>query len=325
MATADGWPRSCATMSEAASDDARMSGQHRLLALSIVLIWASNFVALRWGLDRMSPLALCFWRFLLSFFPACLFVRIPTVNWKLAVGFGVLTGLGQFGALAAAIQGHISAGLASALVQVQAVINVALAGLILHERVTRAQIAGCLLSFVGLGIFMVRPDANATALGVILVVIAAVSWAVCNVLVKAGGYRGDLLQFLVWTSPIAMISLGVLEYSIDGPQQMMIPLIRPTPGLWAIIAWQAFANTLYGYAVWNFLIRRYSLGRIGPLTLLVPIVAMALTALLLGERVTALQLLAALTILSGVAVPALAPLIWKSKAIRFPAANPNGQ
>lgn len=263
-------------MNPAAHADAGpLSGRDRLLALSIVLIWASNFVALRWGLDQMSPLALCFWRFLLSFFPACLFVRIPRVSWKLAIGFGVLTGLGQFGALAAAIQGHISAGLASALVQIQAVINVALAGLVLHERVTRAQIVGCLLSLVGLGIFMVRPEANAKPLGVLLVVTAAVSWATCNVLIKADGYRGHLLQFLVWTSPIAMLSLGALELLIDGPRQMLTPLTHPTVSLWTIIAWQAFANTLYGYAVWNFLIRRYSLGRIGPLTLLVPIVAMA--------------------------------------------------
>lgn len=293
----------CAIMSEGNQEASLMSGRHRLLALSIVLIWASNFVALRWGLDRMPPLALCFWRFLLSFFPACLFVRVPKANWKLVVGFGVLTGLGQFGALAAAIQGHISAGLASALVQIQAVINVALAGLVLHERVTRAQIAGCMLSLAGLAVFMIRPDANATALGVMLVIVAAISWAVCNVLVKAGGYRGDLLQFLVWTSPVAMVSLGVLGLLIEGPTPMLIPISHPSVELWAIIAWQAFANTLYGYAVWNFLIRRYSLGRIGPLTLLVPIVAMALTAALLGERVSTLQLVASLFILSGVAVP----------------------
>ena len=54
----------------------------RLLAVSIILIWASNFIALRLGLDIMSPLALCTWRFLLSFFPACLLGPRPAARWR---------------------------------------------------------------------------------------------------------------------------------------------------------------------------------------------------------------------------------------------------
>lgn len=285
----------------------------RLLALSIILIWASNFIALRLGLDIMSPLALCAWRFLLSFFPACLLVPRPAARWRLMLTFGLITGIGQFGALAVAIQGHVSAGLASALVQVQAVINVALAGWWLREPIRRAQIAGCIVSLVGLGLFLVRPDANATLLGIFLVLVSAASWAVCNVLVKAGGYSGDLLSFLVWTSPVACASLALISFFVEGPKGLVTPVADPSIELWTILAWQAFANTLFGYSVWNLLIRRYSLSRIGPLTLLVPIIAMTLTTLMLQERILLAQSIAALFIIAGVAVPFIAQATRRSE------------
>ena len=288
------------------ADEPAITSRDRFLALSIILIWASNFIALRLGLDIMSPLALCTWRFLLSFFPACLLVPRPAARWRLILAFGLITGIGQFGALAVAIQGHVSAGLASALVQVQAVINVALAGWWLREPIRRAQIAGCLVSLTGLAIFLVRPDSNATLLGVVLVLVAAFSWATCNVLMKAGGYSGDLLSFLVWTSPIAFVSLAVLSFLFEGSRGLVTPLANPSINLWAILAWQAFANTLFGYSVWNLLIRRYSLSRIGPLTLLVPVIAMSMTAALLDERVRPVQGIAALLIMAGVAVPFIA-------------------
>lgn len=70
-------------------------------------------------------------------------------------------------------------------------------------------------------------------------------------LVKAGSYSGDLLSFLVWTSPIAGLSLAGLSIVIEGSSALLIPMGEASVELWAIIAWQAFANTLYGYSVWN--------------------------------------------------------------------------
>jgi O-acetylserine/cysteine efflux transporter len=74
----------------------------------------------------------------------------------------------------------------------------------------------------------------------------------------------------------------------------------------------SYANTIFGYAAWNTLIRKYSLSRIGPLTLLVPIVAMAFAALLIGEKLQSWKLLAGVLIISGVAAPFLVGL-WKKE------------
>ena len=282
-----------------------MASSHIALAIAVICVLGSNFVVTKWGLDRLPPLALCSWRFLLSFFPACLFLPRPRGRLRLLVAFGVITGLGQFGLLCIAMRGLIGVGLASIVVQTQAFFNVALATLVLHEKLRVTQILGCFLAAAGLVLIVSTAGTFTTVLGMVLVLGAALSWACCNVLIRASGYEGDLVAFLVWSSLFAALPLIALSLLFDGTEALLRPAGSGQLDLWLIIAWQAFANTIFGYAVWNSLIRSYSLSRIGPLTLLVPIFAMTMSALLLGERLHALEGVAAAMIVAGVALPYL--------------------
>jgi O-acetylserine/cysteine efflux transporter len=290
----------------------RMSRPHSALALAVIVIWGANFVVMKWGLDRLPPLALCAWRFFLSFVPACFFLPVPAGRWRLLTAVGVLTGLGQFGLLCIAMRGLISPGIASIVVQTQAFFTVALAAFLLRETVRPAQIIGCLIAATGLGIIAMNAGTSATLGGVALVLLAALSWAICNVLIKASAYSGDLVAFIVWSSLFAALALAGLSLIFEGAEPLMSPIMRPEGGVWMIFVWQAYANTIFGYAAWNTLIRKYSLSRIGPLTLLVPIVAMAFAALLIGEKLQSWKLLAGVLIISGVAAPFLVGL-WKKE------------
>lgn len=275
------------------------------LAGIVIIVWGSNFVVMKWGLDRMPALAICAWRFLLSFAPACFFYRFPKGQWRLLISFGGLTGIGQFGLLSIAMQGLISPGLASALVQTQAFFNVGLAALLLNERVKAGQALGCLIAAAGLLVVAFHSDASATAAGILLVLLAALSWASCNVLIRSCAYEGDLVAFMVWMSLFATLPLAALSVVFEGPDRLLLPFSAAGAEIWLIIGWQAYANTIFGYSVWNGLIRRYSLSRIAPLTLLVPLVAMALSALILDEQLPGWKLTAAALILLGVSAPYL--------------------
>lgn len=281
----------------------RITAPHLALAAAIIGIWGSNFVVVKWGLDRLPPLALCTWRVFLSFFPACFLLRPPAARWRLMIVFGSLMGVGQFGLLTIALQGQISPGLASVVVQTQAFFNVPLAAVVLGEHIKGAQVVGSLLGATGLGIIALNGGAAATGLGIMLVLLSALSWAVCNLLLKRSGFGGDLVSFMSWSSLFATIPLAGISLLTEGAEPLTSPLVRPSLDAWLIIAWQAYANNLFGYAVWNGLIRSYTLGRIGPLTLLVPVVAIALSSLLLGEDLTGWKLAAAAFIIAGVAAP----------------------
>lgn len=280
-----------------------MTKPHIVLAGTVIIIWAANFIVVRWGLDRMSPLSLCTWRFVLTFFPACLFLPPPRQGWVTLCIFGALTGVGQFGLLSIAMNGHITAGLASVLIQTQAFFSIFLAWLVLHERVSGHQVAGGLVGALGIALIAFNDGAGATGIGVTLVLLAALSWAMSNVLFKHSGFDGDLLAFMTWSSPFAVLPLAGLSLATEGPAPLLAPFQTPSLGVWVIIFWQAYPTSLFGYAVWNSLMRTYSLARIGPLTLLVPVVALALAGVLLGEDLPLQNAIGAALVIVGVSAP----------------------
>jgi O-acetylserine/cysteine efflux transporter len=99
---------------------------HLLLALAVVAVWGTNFVVIRWGLDGLPPFLFAALRFALSALPWLLFVPRPAAPWRSMAAFGVLLGVGQFGLLFLAIDGRISPGLASLVVQVQVFFTIGL-------------------------------------------------------------------------------------------------------------------------------------------------------------------------------------------------------
>ena len=76
-----------------------MGVRDTLLALLVVFIWGVSFVAVKFGVQVMSPFAFCAWRFLLAAVPLVFFVRRPNVSWPLLLGYGFMIGVVQFGLL----------------------------------------------------------------------------------------------------------------------------------------------------------------------------------------------------------------------------------
>ena len=147
---------------------------HLLLALAVVFVWGTNFVVIRWGLDGgMPPFLFATLRFALSALPWLLFMPRPAVAWRKLAAFGVLLGVGQFGLLYLAIQGHISPGLASLVIQLQVFFTIGLSLVLLKERVRGFQVLGLLMALGGLALIALNLGAQVTGLGLGLVLAAA--------------------------------------------------------------------------------------------------------------------------------------------------------
>ena len=122
---------------------------HFLLALLVVAIWGTNFVVIHEGLAEFPPLTFASLRFFLASVPILLFVRWPAASVVTVAGYGFLIGVGQFGLMLYAMDGHISPGLASVLIQSQAFFTVALALLVAGEKLSRQNLAGLALCAAG--------------------------------------------------------------------------------------------------------------------------------------------------------------------------------
>ena len=280
---------------------------HLFLALAVVFVWGTNFVVIRWGLDGgMPPFLFATLRFALSALPWMLFMPRPAVPLSRMAAFGVLLGVGQFGLLYLAIQGHISPGLASLVIQLQVFFTIALAMRLSGERVRRYQWLALLLAAGGIVVIVLHTDGSTTPLGLLLVLLAALAWAGGNIAAKQGA-PANMLAYVVWSSAFAVPPLLALSLAIEGWDAVAAALRSADGAAWAAVVWQAWGNSLFGYAAWGWLLARHPAATITPMALLVPVFGMGASALLLGEALPGWKLLAAGLVIGGLALNLLWP------------------
>ncbi len=301
--------RPASASAAAAGAPARRAGlplRQALLALAVVAVWGTNFVVIRIALQTLPPLLLALLRFGLVLVPAVLFVPRPAVRWPRLAAYGLLIGAGQFGLLYLAIAGSISPGLASLVVQVQVFFTIGLAMVADGERLRPRQWLALALALAGLAVIAAHTDASTTPLGLALVLGAALAWAGGNQVARGMG-RVDMLGVVVWSSAFALPPLLALTLAFEGWPAVRQGLAAADGAVWAAVAWQALGNSLFGYAVWGWLLARHPAGTVAPLALLVPVFGIGASVAWLGEPLPAWKLAAALLVLLGLALNALAP------------------
>lgn len=275
--------------------------RHLLLAIAVVAIWGSNFVVIKHALAVMPPMTLAVLRFAIAFVPACLFLPRPAVDWRNLAAYGLLVGMGQFGLLYLAMRGEISPGLASLVIQTQVFFTLLLAVRLNGERVLASQWLGLALAVAGIAVIVLHTDGTTTPLGLAMVLAAAFSWACGNLVGKRAG-SVNMLAYVVWSSAFAVPPLLVLALLLDGPERIATALTTAGPGTWCAVLWQSYANTLFGYGCWAWLLARHPAGRIVPMALLVPVFGMGAAALLLAEPLPGWKLAAAALVMAGLAI-----------------------
>ncbi|MDD2920543.1 EamA family transporter [Rhodoferax sp.] len=283
-----------------------LSLRHFLLALAVVAVWGSNFVVIKLALGQMPPLLFATLRFAVVVLPMVFFLKRPLVPWRNLAGYGLLIGVGQFGLLFVAMNGHISPGLASLVIQVQVFFTIGLAMALAGEGLQRVQWIALALGASGLGVIVAHTDGSTTLLGLGLILLAALSWAGGNLVSRAAG-RINMVAYVVWSSLFAVPPLFILSLWVEGWDALAAGVQDADLSAWAAVAWQAWGNSIFGYAAWGWLLARYSAATITPMALLVPVFGMASSAWWLGEPLPLWKLGAAALVLSGLALNLLWP------------------
>ena len=289
------------------------------LALAIVSVWGTNFVVIRLALDALPPLFLATLRFGLVLFPACLFLPRPRsvgtiqsdikyVPWANLATYGLCIGMLQFGSLFIAMNGHISPGLASLVLQMQVFFTIGLSMLRTGERLKTHQILACALALTGMGVIAVHNGHGTTLAGLSLCLLSAFGWALGNQASREAG-KVNMLAYVVWAALFSMPSLLLLSLLIEGPTAIMAGIARATAVTWASVLYQSAANTMFGYACWAWLLSRYPASTVSPLSLLVPVFGFATSALVLAEPLPLWKIAATLLIMAGLAVN----MLWRPR------------
>lgn len=290
--------------------------RHVLLALAVTAVWGSNFVVIHIGLAHLPPLLFAALRFTCSLLPAVLLLKRPDVPWRNLAAYGLLVGAGQFGILYIAMNGHVTPGLASLVVQTQVFCTIGLAALISGERVRPFQAMALMITLAGLGIILLHTDGHTTAPGLALVLAAAAAWAGSNIVVRATP-GVDMVAYVVWASLFAVPPLFAFSFAFEGWPAIRDGLAHADAATWAAVLWQAIGNTMFGYAAWAWLLSRYPVATVAPMALLVPVFGMGASALWLGEPLQDWKLAAAGLVMAGLALN----LLWPRLAARLATAG----
>ena len=300
------------------TDHAPLSGRDLIAALCVVLIWGTNFVAMKFGLRDFTPFQLGAGRFLFAVLPLVFFIRPPKLSWRIVLLYGLCQGVGQFGLLFLSLRAGMSAALASVILQTQVFFTAIFSYALLSERPSRALLAGLALAACGLGCFGLNyvGGANAAAgaaaggttlAGFLLCLCAAAMWAASNIVVRRAQRstpQFDVLAFMVWSSLAPILPFIGLSLLFDDPATRWRWTSAP-PSTWASLAYLGWMATILGYAMWTGLLKRHPVNRVAPFSLGVPVVGIAAGMLVLGDTINTLQW-------AGIAliVAALACVLW---------------
>jgi O-acetylserine/cysteine efflux transporter len=273
---------------------------HVFAALLIVAMWGLNFTVIRFGLDEFAPFTFAAWRFLLAALPV-LFVKKPAISWGTLAGIGGFMFGGQFVFLFFAMQAGLPPGLTSVLVQLQGPLTVVLAALFLREHATPGQWLGLAVASVGVVLISRSVEGNASILAIGLALMSALTWATGNLFFRTA--RGvSMFAVTAWACVLPPLPLALVALIYEGPGHLLAPILAPTWKGWFALFYTVVPVMWLGYLIWGTLLRTYPAAKVGPISLLVPCVALGFAAWLVGEPIGGLRLVGVVVVLGGVAM-----------------------
>ncbi len=275
-----------------------MPVRHILLTLLVVAIWGFNFVIIKLSIDEFSPFLAAALRFLLVVVPLVFFIRPPKVSWVLVASFGLAFAFALYGFLNLALEFGMPAGLASVVLQFQVFFTFLLAYFFLGERPRRAQIIGAAIAFDGIAFIALERFEGISLWPFALTLLAALSWGLANILTKVAG-KVDPFSFIVWGSLWSVPPLFALSYFVEGPQVLIAFLFAPSLYQMGLLIFLSYVATLFGMAAWTWLLTKHPASVVAPFTLLVPITGLASGWLILGERVSPLEMVGGALVVLG--------------------------
>lgn len=228
----------------------------------------------------------------------CFPISRPRVPWRTLITLGLLLGAGQYGLMFIAISTGMPAGLAAVLVHTQAVFTVLIAIIFFKERPTTGGYLSLGVATAGLVCLLLDRIWTGTALGFALMLLAALSAAIGNIVIKSTG-QTEMIRLAVWMSVAPLVPLALLSLLLEGGGSLMALADTVTPRTLGAVAYSAVFSTVVAYAIWGRLLVDHPAGHVAPYFLLVPAFGLGLSALVLGETLSPLQIIGSALVFLG--------------------------
>ena len=292
-----------------------MSYTHIALAVFVTVLWGFTFVVMRDLLDVLPPFLMSTLRVVAAGAPVLVLWRVPKIPFYWVLLLGTTQGVVQMSLLLFGMQFGMPAGLASLVLQMQVLFTTLLAFILLGEKPGRAQYAGIAISLVGMIVIASTMPGGGTLIGFGIVILAALTWATSNIVVKFAG-TDDVISLVAWAHVIGILPLLALSYGLEGQNEIFHILAELSWFRVGEIAFLGGISTFGGFTLWSYLMRKNSASTVAPFSLIIPIAGMTSTALILGEELSTLRMAGAGLVLVGLAFGTIRLGAAKSRAAR---------
>ena len=283
----------------------------RLTPWLFVWIWSTGFLAAKYGLPYAEPFTLLSYRIALTLIVMFLIMRINKSIWpnsRLAFFHLMVTGLlihGVYlGGVFQAIKWGMPAGLASMIIGLQPLGMAFMAGIILHERVSRKQWMGLIIGLVGLYLVLFeRFDFAIEGL------FSGFSfWAILVVFLSLFGISLGTVYQKRFCSDMDLISGTMVQYL--GAFILCITMVicfetgevQWTNSFIITLAWQVFGLSIGAVLLLMTMIKQDASARVGSYFYLVPALVAIQAWYLFGETMGFISIIGVLLIAFAVAM-----------------------
>ncbi len=277
------------------------------LGLAFATIWSSAFTSSRIVVEYWPPFLVLSARFLCSGlialgigFAAGQRIRLSAGEWRAVVVFGVCQNALYLGLFHLAMR-TIEASLAAIIASAMPLCVAALGRVFLGQRLAPIALAGLLAGFAGVLVIMTgRLGHGLDWGGVAACVIGVLALAVATLTLSNAAASGNLwivvgLQMLVGSITLFPVSLALETWQVAVPPRFL-----------AAFVYSALVSGVAATMIWFVLVRRIGATRAATFHFLNPFLGVAIAAAVLGERVTARDLVGVAIIMAGILAVQLA-------------------
>lgn len=288
-----------------------MTTKHIFLAILVAAIWGCNFIFIKLAVHDVPPLFLCAIRFTLASIPAIFFIKRPK-PFTMVFLYGLIMFALQFSLMFSSFSAGMTAGMASLIAQTQIFFSVFFAVIFLGERPTVWQIFGAIVAISGIGMVARHVDNNVTLHGLELVIAAAATWGLGNLITKQLG-KVNMVAVVAWGSFVSCFPLFFVSFLLERPAEIYESVMNLSWVAVFSLLYIVYISTWIGYGAWTWLLTRYPVTIVVPFTLLVPIFGLLCSVLILGESFESWKIAASILVIAGLTINLIGPRLFRFK------------
>jgi O-acetylserine/cysteine efflux transporter len=269
------------------------------IAAVMNLMWGLNLIAVKMGVDLVSPLTAAWLRQVMVLIICLPALKMIPGKMRELLLLGFLSGalFYIFINFSLAVSTNVSA-LAIAG-QLGVPFSLILAIIFLKERIHKYRMIGMGLSFVGVILIVFDPSAVSEGAGIALTAAGSLVWAICS-LIQRRLIGVPVLTIYAWVGLIGSIVLLPIAYAFEPESLKSVPQLPLSTFGW--ILFSALGSTVIGQGAMSLLLQRHPVSSVVPLTFLTPVISVVVAAYYFKTPLTPIMIIGGLIVMAGVAI-----------------------